>query len=412
LDAEKKIIFNKGNYKRTWFKKYLKTLSTYRDAINSVLLIGKCIGDAFVWFFYRSEFNQLKEHLKHERTFHLPNGIGGKGEQEFVNNIRHIQNYFVIYHGITNILRIGDVSLFDLKKFKLVAIGDLKTKLKGDNQLDVDVFFIGPEKMDFKDIPKLKEPIEKPYFDRDRRYRQIKFVSDSFKTIKEKQEDTNVTIEGNYYYSDIEALHQKTRTTKFSLHQVSQGLIIAGIKVRHRTFKHMFLKTTKLNLPKHDSNFVEEVKKILKSDSQQNCIIIGSFMYNSNKKENVTFGSIPLFWFPINNEILKEIYFQKFKIVTIFNPAHIIEEIQGKGINIDSKYANPNNKFDVKQSISIGYFDSFIPYIINHLQNEQSIIEIINQFIKNIILKPNTKGQFNIEINQAIYDWHLKSPSR
>ena len=98
------------------------------------IAIGRSLGDSFAWFFYHSERKHLEEHLKHERQLHMPPGIGGIGELEFLDKTRVIDNHLVIYHGTTTFLRIGDVSFLDMKTLRLTAIGELKTKEIGPKE--------------------------------------------------------------------------------------------------------------------------------------------------------------------------------------------------------------------------------------------------------------------------------------
>ena len=61
----------------------------------------------------------------------MPPGFGGIGETMFMKNVRMFGEYMVIYHGMTTILRIGDITFIDLKKLKVAGIGEIKGRFAG-----------------------------------------------------------------------------------------------------------------------------------------------------------------------------------------------------------------------------------------------------------------------------------------
>ena len=137
VKEEKRLKKNIARYKKDWFITRMKTLAHYRKVLLKFNVMGKSIGDAFVFWFYRFDLELLNEHFNHERTLYPPLGIGGIGELEFVRKIRIVDGKIGIYHGITNILRIGDVSFFDIKNLNIVSIGEIKTKKKGENTIEI-----------------------------------------------------------------------------------------------------------------------------------------------------------------------------------------------------------------------------------------------------------------------------------
>src|SRR5207344_325451 len=64
----------------------------------------------------------------------IPFGIGGLGEIEFIRNNPTMGENVVLYHGITNLLRYGDVSLINVRTFDVAAIAELKTKVAKEHE--------------------------------------------------------------------------------------------------------------------------------------------------------------------------------------------------------------------------------------------------------------------------------------
>ena len=74
---------------------------------------------------------ELDMHFEHPSTGLFVAGIGGKGEIEFIKNNQNLDGLFVVYHGITDMLRVGDFSLY-ANGMGIVGVGELKSQRKGD----------------------------------------------------------------------------------------------------------------------------------------------------------------------------------------------------------------------------------------------------------------------------------------
>ncbi|MBN9118365.1 MAG: hypothetical protein J0I06_04250 [Planctomycetes bacterium] len=133
VKSEARETVNRKSFLRpNRFKTRMRILRKYEDALNEAIRVGKAIGDGFAWLFYQGESALLAKHLQHSEITHPPGGIGGRGECRFITDLRVVNGHLVLYHGITSILRLGDVSLVDLKAFKVTGIGELKSDEPGD----------------------------------------------------------------------------------------------------------------------------------------------------------------------------------------------------------------------------------------------------------------------------------------
>ena len=128
---EEFIISQKNTWNETDFKKLIKDNATNQKAVRETICIGKSLGDAFVWIFYSHNRPELDQHFAHKSTGLFVSGIGGRGEIEFIKNNQNLDGLFVIYHGITDILRIGDFSLYEFGR-GIVGVGELKSQREGN----------------------------------------------------------------------------------------------------------------------------------------------------------------------------------------------------------------------------------------------------------------------------------------
>src|SRR5207249_3075283 len=124
---QKTLVARKDRYDARWFTAQMRSLGRRATALTALTEIGKSIGDAFVWFFYHRSQPLLQHHLRRPSPGRIPTGIGGRGELEFVRRT-HLPNHFLLYHGVTSFLKIGDVSFVDRRTLEVVAIGELKSQ--------------------------------------------------------------------------------------------------------------------------------------------------------------------------------------------------------------------------------------------------------------------------------------------
>ena len=176
---EKSLIKDKKEYTLDTFKGIMKENATFSKIVSEVINIGKSLGDAFAWFFYRNNRKELDDHFRHNKTGLYVSGLGGYGELQFVKNTKFIDGLFVLYHGITSMLRVGDFSLCDIQQ-GVLGIGEIKTKQDGENfvstvnissKVNIDSSKIYPEsglkisdsgsnKEITKDFPKLSQQLK------------------------------------------------------------------------------------------------------------------------------------------------------------------------------------------------------------------------------------------------------------
>lgn len=395
---EKFYIKKKGSYNYDWFRAKMRLLSNFKKGIDSVVNMSKSFGDAFAYFFYQFDEELLSKHLNHQRIINNSAYIGKRGELEFIKNIKHIEGHFTLFHDITNTLRYGDFSFINLKTLKVEKIGELKTKKVDSQTLDLSLTFFKRD-----DVDKKTKPLENPELKKTREGRQILGIANLLFN-KKGENDRSENIESPTYSKEIERLLKSSRVNQNKYIQVSDGLVFVSLKSRKTSlFNNIFQKDlTKYGVSDNFKDiYVEAAKKIVKRESKNNGIIIGQLLYNPDMTDKNTPGTVPLFWHPIDGNLLKQIYFLNTIVVSLFNPVHLIEEIEKLGYFVDSKYSDKTKEI-IKPTKGIDRFDLFISYIINFLMAESFVIKSIQEVEKEfgkgingqsaqILIKPQQK---------------------
>jgi hypothetical protein len=315
----------------------LRAIGRAQRIVESAIGVGKTLGDAFAWFFYRNDLELLQEHLKQPRQIHLPPGIGGIGELEFVRNVKHISGCMVLYHGTTSILRIGDFSLIDLTQLKVKSLGELKSTETAPSTVRIQLFMTGPDLLQRRSSDALKpsKPIEPPLPSRlrDRLVRQIRRMAMAFeRPTPEPADEISQTLDG--HYGDVNRLVAKARCGEFTCAQAGPSMLV----VLYKGFAHTLF--SRLDPDANEGwqgnldSLPQEAVSIVKPGSTRNAVHIGSVLYAGDPVAPLLLGAQPLLWSPLHDEVLRQILFQEVVIFTLYNPAFLLDKLSEHGWEI------------------------------------------------------------------------------
>jgi uncharacterized protein YeeX (DUF496 family) len=410
--AEEKsdIVRRRDNLKPVWWKGRLATIAEHQEAIEEVMCIGKCIGDAFVYCFYFKDQEKLAEHLNHNRVLHLPPGVGGMGELEIMRGVPKLDRFFILYHGITNILRVGDVSLIDLQTGRVRSIGDIKTKKVAENQIQVTIFFVGTvdkEHLTFQVRARREEGIgvDLPQRMKPRLSRQLAAMEKLFQDNQDRSME-NERIMGQHHVKELEGLILNSKCSRAIAQRVDDGLVITTLRHKKQKFARKFLGRTSHD-SKAFSEVISETIKTLSKKESDNLITIGTLLYEGKAEVALLPGGIPLFWWPIDMGALRMLYFQDVVALTIFNHAHLVESLKGLGLSItrhhDDKRLMKVTKIEGGRKLELTRFDYFLSLVQNYLFSEKAIIDLITLLLTRVE-KENIKqnARINLQILQRL----------
>lgn len=395
LHKEKDALISiKSKYDKTSFSEIMKTNAKYSKAVSTAIEIGKDMGDAFAWFFYRDNRIELEKHFEHEATGLYVGGIGGQGELEFLKNSNNIDGLYVIYHGITTMLRIGDFSLYDIDH-GIAGIGELKTKLI-DNTLQVTATITS--KADIR-LPKLPKQQDGSFDDR------IKAMKKDFPKI-EKQLGTHEQLlhakdsdnHSDFYSSyEYEILNGLTLENPLAVNGDKSLMIAAAWSKYISLYDLLTSEENCTEFPEED--FQHKAKSLMEPESPHNMVFIGEL------NTTVSRLSIPILWWDIDENICRDIYFRKVKITTIFNPAKLLQFFIDDGFLVTG--SNSLKKFEIHKDvgnhrIGIGHFESTCYLITNNFMKTEDVYstsKIVTDAMEKGEFQPGSRVDMHIRLN-------------
>ena len=392
----------------------IQTLAIYKSVLNQAADIGKALGDAFAWLFYEKEKQLLKKHYDHEFIPHLPMGTGGRGEYEFTKNTPRFGKYIVLVHSITTFLRHGDVSLINPSDLKVAAIGELKSHKKSDTEISVNIFLIGtklPEEM----LPKVPEPqseqIRKtpeqilPPEILDRLKRQIKNIREAFKpqTLGHPPEKIKMQIAE----MKLKELFDNSTIGKWGNIKVDRGLLLVGIKAEESPLCLQLKREALIDQNSFKQNLEtlkEPVNGILDKKLPQNSVITSWILYPANGRYFLPFGMRPFLWWPLDAAVRKAIVFQQFRVMTLYNPAFLIDELNQNGFDVQF---DKNRKMKIvkkigEKSFEFSGMDYFIGAVRTQFYTDANIVSFVRMAVEKIEAE-NFKRPTHVSVDLDFY---------
>ncbi|MBD1548134.1 hypothetical protein [Roseibium aggregatum] len=397
--AERRLIGRKSLYSAEWFDNRMAQLAQYRNVIIEALGIGRCLGDGFAWVFYRNEPALLEQHAMHQRQLLLPPGIGGIGERAFVEKLQGFEGNFVIYHGITSILRLGDVSFYDPSSGKIACVGELKTKHMGEDQYQIALGIVAGDEKSLV-IPPVDAandeqaiPLEPGV--RETLNRQVKQISAAFTNKKKSKDDVRIDMKTQFHHGILAQVVGKSETRVVRFRQAGSGLTIGAWRPRKISSlgRRLMRKTgprEKALKPVQDAALA-----ILSNELDDNCLFVSSLGNHDSGYPPMLTGTDPFFWWPLDAHILYDIIFGYVIVMTAFNPAHLWAELRKRGFTVvvdkRSRVTTIHKEINGRQ-MEVKNFDYFHQAVQHGLLSEEAALEIFDTWIDNAVTAAGTQS--------------------
>jgi hypothetical protein len=408
FQERKSLVLRKQKVSPSWFSRRQKLLASRQDAIVEAGAIGRTMGDSFAWLFYRNDMSLLEQHLKHCETKHMPPGFGGIGEKEFVRRVPRIDNFMLLYHGTTTILRLGDVSLIDLKSLRVAGIGELKTTPKKPGELSIALLIMGhKEFLPAESTIRIKSSTNTsvtsfPPAMKARLDRQIDRTVKAISSAHVKKEGSQMSMRVETYVPEFEKMLKEARVGRFSYAQFGQGLMCVVFRYKKRNLRSALSPDKQIDFAKKLEDLTHHAIKIALPGSPHNSIHICSLVYGRNGATRFQLGALPVLWWPLKTDTVKKLVFRELVVFTIYNPAHFISKLEAAGFTItfqDERTFNIEYTIDDKRFSVMG-LPYFLGLICFYFYKEDEVIDMITKSITAIDeakLMPNTRCELRFD---------------
>jgi hypothetical protein len=398
-------ISRKSQLSKKWFVNRLRLIKNYQQALKELIGIGIAIGDSFAWLFYVNEREHLFEHYSKSRDLHTPPGIGGLGELEFLKGVPVLNDHIVIYHGTTSFLRLGDVSFVSLRDFRLKAIGEIKTKKIAPNELAVTVVSVSSSKEDLEALHKIEQQHTSPQPDAEidqsddlpqsiqqRLGRQMKEMG---KSLDPSSAEAGVHLEMEPVFEVVSELWTELEGKRSAIKPAGKALLLAGFRNSKGSLYELYFSKSGFNIQNEFDGLPDTVISQLKENSDYNRVIINSIL-NPSADYSLNQGMTPVYAWPLAPELIESILFNRITLISVYNPAHLIDDLEQRGFEVQPVDGRPDFKMSLrigKKEFAIQTMSYFIGLIARHFFSEEAIVETIQHTVT--LSKEKAEGSEN-----------------
>lgn len=407
---EKRLIEAKARYNPTWFATRMAQLSAYSKNLRDGLMLARAVGDGFVWFFYERDLQLVEEHLKLQPQLLLPLDLGGAGERILLENFRGLDGKFILYHGITSLLRIGDFSFVDMTSLRVACLAELKTCRIDAQRINLSLSIISGERDQLPRFP-MREPSEPPEPSpslsasmQARLERQRKVMQESIVAARKVRDSLTMSSDCGFHYRELEDVVRRSHARAFEYVKAGDGLIIGALRISgSRSYGAPSPRRLIDRILDLATDMPTWAMKILDAGAISNSIALGGL--GGEHSLEVRPNGLPFFAWPVDQQVLADIAFGRVVVITMFNAGHLIERIHAAGyeVELDEKgrlkraIKQIDNRLIELQNYS--YFMSLVPWA---LMTEDAVMSIIEKTIEATTSVPLVKHPAKIEFKPVI----------
>jgi hypothetical protein len=389
----------------------IRTIASWQTGIRDAIAIGKTLGDSFAWFFYQREQHRLPAHLARQEVFYLPAGLGGLGELQFLSDIKGVGDLFALHHGVTTFLRLGDISLIDLKSLRVLALAELKTTEATPTKRTIVLHILGTEEL--KDRPffrdaslSIKTPESAPSRFSRRLDAQIRAIPKFF---GEGQPAGNVFVQqSGRSYKALNDVLARAEPDRIAYARADDGLLLVAFALRSGGMASRLLDNPPTPSESQLADILPPTRDLLEASSTENSLAFDWLQYSARGRPAFLPGITPMFWWPVEPKLLKRVIFREVSVMLVYNPAHFVKKLRGLGFAVSAKGRTYNaQKTLSKGTCEIKNLGYFLRAVQQHLIGEDTAIGII----KGLAEKVEGAGP-GVQISARIFQDLLGSPFR
>jgi hypothetical protein len=340
------LIRRKKRLTPWWFRARLRLLAKRQEVLRDAVTMGRTMGDSFAWLFYRDEHRLLDEHSAQEFVVPIPTGIGGQGELAFVSTMPGFAGHFVLHHGITTILRLGDVSLIDVARNRVVAIGELKTARPNEKELTIQVSLISAKgeeidttrvPTDHADRPEPPSALQLNPPALARLQRQLRKTEKALRPETDSRESEPVGVAGDSYIGELEKAIRRARRGRWITHRAGPGLLFVVYRSLSRKLDRRLreMTTTAASRLATGENPSKAVVPLIMRGSPHNLIVTTSVLYGAHGRPHHPRQAMPLVWLGVDRDLVFRLITLETQVITVYNPAHLYAAFQERGWEIE-----------------------------------------------------------------------------
>ena len=144
-------------------------------------------------------------------------------------------------------------------------------------------------------------------------------------------------VEMHLVETKLKELFDRSSLGKWGTIKVDRGLLLVGMKFDEMPIYSQLKKEpieTGASFQQNLENLKSPTAEIIDKSLPQNFILTSWILYPAEGRYFHPFGMIPLFFWPLDVTVRKAIIFQKMRVMTLYNPGFLIDELKRNGFEV------------------------------------------------------------------------------
>ena len=386
IEREKStLVGRKLRLTSAWFNARMRFLSKQQEILLHASQVGRVIGDGFAWYFYRDDRQFLAEHLAEQPQWLMPPGVGGAAEISFIRSTVGIGGQVVLYHGITSMLRLGDITLVDPKTMRAVSLAELKAGVPHDGKINISVYSplpIGTHRSADNQTPPKKAVADEPNLSPralDRLRRQMKRIASSHAKREETPDEKKSLDLLENRAEHLGQLVESVRPLCTSWRRFGKGTAYIVLCHRRAALYRRLASKGIGGLKQQLASVTDVAQQIMVPNRSDNALILVSWMFGKGGPTSLQVGMTHPIWWPMSARALERVIFQEAVVLALYNPAHLVSALEDAGYTVAG---GPPDQFNVSKRIGdtrveLEGMPFYIRMVHTYLFDEQDVVNIL-----------------------------------
>lgn len=409
---EKDRVSRKSEFHRGWFVQRMRALARYKEHVADTLKVGRAIGDGFAWWFYENDRDMIGAHAQKQKQKLLPPRGGRRGEEFVLKKMQSFDGKLLIYHGNTNFLRVGDFSVFDLNRRRIVGLVEVKTSPLSDTRGRLSLNIISGEKLDIpslvgsdwhKTTAELDRDFDVPQPDpifEGRLNRQVSEMGNVFSEELVKPQ-IRQELEHQNHHPEIKRAIEMSASGSTGYQTTSSGGLFAAIPIGEVSSTDVDHELSPVRIDTLASGLPAHALEIMIEGRDDNSLIC--YTLNNSADE---FGPrrLPLQFWNIGTKNLRKVIFNEVFLMAAFNPAHLHRLLERKGfaVNLNAERQLTSASLETEgRRLSLEAFRLFYLDLATGALSLKAVDELIDRTMKELKASPHRSQRLDLDLRIA-----------
>jgi hypothetical protein len=283
---------------------------------------------------------------------------------------------------------------------RVASIGEIKTQPVGGNKYEVSLHLVAGDSSQFPkfsgtkrdDQHKLSPNVQA------RLQRQVRQMGEALHRAQIPSAAQAEKLHARFHYDELLDLVARSHYRHFEFVKAGPSLVMGALRLRSATLGACLL-DNRTNVDRVLTGAKRWACGIFDAKLEGNALYVGTVGGGRHDLALMP-EMLPLLWWPLPDEILRDVLFGRVMVVTLYNPAHFWEGLKSRGFQLawekGQREPRASRKLN-KGTMELRHFGLYHSLISRHLMTQASVLEMVDRMLTAATEIPRT-GPIRVEM--------------